>query len=86
MHDIKMIRENPTAFDAAMARRGRAAESPRLLELDEKRRRLVTDIQGKQERRNSAIVDKAVDIGVLSIIINVITAVEKLWISQLISH
>jgi seryl-tRNA synthetase len=57
MHDIKMIRENPTAFDAAMARRGRAAESPRLLELDEKRRRLVTDIQGKQERRNSASKD-----------------------------
>ena len=57
MHDIKMIRENPVAFDAAMARRGRAAESPRLLELDEKRRRLVTDIQGKQERRNSASKD-----------------------------
>ena len=57
MHDIKMIRENPTAFDAAMARRGRAEESPKLLELDEKRRRLVTEIQGKQERRNSASKD-----------------------------
>ena len=54
MHDIKWIRENPAAFDAAMARRGRGPESPRLLELDEARRRLVTEIQGKQERRNAA--------------------------------
>ncbi len=54
MHDIKAIRENPAAFDAGMARRGRGAESPRLLELDETRRRLVTEIQGKQERRNAA--------------------------------
>jgi seryl-tRNA synthetase len=54
MHDIKWIRENPQSFDAAMARRGRGAESPKLLELDELRRRLVTEIQLKQERRNSA--------------------------------
>ncbi len=54
MHDIKAIRDNPAAFDAGMARRGRAPESPRLLELDETRRRLVTEIQGKQERRNAA--------------------------------
>ncbi len=54
MHDIKWIRENPTQFDAAMARRGRGLESPKLLELDELRRRLVTDIQQKQERRNAA--------------------------------
>ena len=37
MHDIKWIRENPAAFDAAMARRGRGPETPRLLELDESR-------------------------------------------------
>jgi seryl-tRNA synthetase len=54
MHDIKWIRENPQAFDAAMARRGRGAESPKLLELDELRRRLVTEVQQKQERRNAA--------------------------------
>lgn len=54
MHDIKWIRENPAQFDAAMARRGRGLESPKLLELDELRRRLVTDIQQKQERRNAA--------------------------------
>ncbi|MGB8817190.1 MAG: serine--tRNA ligase, partial [Rhizobiaceae bacterium] len=57
MHDIKAIRENPQAFDAGMARRGRGPESPRLLELDETRRRLVTEIQGKQERRNAASKD-----------------------------
>jgi seryl-tRNA synthetase len=54
MHDIKWIRENPQAFDAAMARRGRGVESPTLLKLDELRRRLVTEIQQKQERRNAA--------------------------------
>ncbi len=54
MHDIKWIRENPEGFDAAMARRGRQKESPKLLELDELRRRLVTEVQQKQERRNAA--------------------------------
>ena len=54
MHDIKWIRENPQSFDAAMARRGRGPESPKILELDELRRRLVTEIQSKQERRNAA--------------------------------
>ena len=54
MHDIKWIRENPQAFDAAMARRGRGLDSPKILELDGERRRLVTDIQTKQERRNAA--------------------------------
>jgi seryl-tRNA synthetase len=54
MHDIKWIRENPESFDAAMARRGHQKESPKLLELDELRRRLVTEVQQKQERRNAA--------------------------------
>ena len=54
MHDIKWIRENPESFDAAMARRGRGPESPKLLELDESRRHLVTEVQQSQERRNAA--------------------------------
>lgn len=57
MHDIKWIRENPQSFDAGMARRGRGPESPKILELDSERRRLVTEIQTKQERRNAASKD-----------------------------
>ena len=39
MHDIRAIRENPAAFDAAIARRGDAPMSSSILELDEARRR-----------------------------------------------
>ena len=38
MHDIRAIRENPAAFDAALARRGDAPISDRVLSLDETRR------------------------------------------------
>ncbi len=54
MHDLKWIREQPDAFDAAMARRGLDPQSPRLLELDQERRRLHQDLQEMQTRRNEA--------------------------------
>jgi seryl-tRNA synthetase len=54
MHDIKAIRENPEAFDAALARRGLAATSPELLTLDEQRRAIATELQISQARRNDA--------------------------------
>jgi seryl-tRNA synthetase len=38
MHDIKFIRENPEAFDAALARRGLEAQSSDILMLDSKSR------------------------------------------------
>ena len=38
MHDIRAIRENPAAFDAALARRGDAPVSSEILELDSQRR------------------------------------------------
>jgi seryl-tRNA synthetase len=38
MHDIRFIRENPAAFDAALSRRGLAGMSADLLALDEARR------------------------------------------------
>ncbi len=38
MHDIRAIRENPAAFDAALARRGVAAMSSQILAIDEDRR------------------------------------------------
>jgi seryl-tRNA synthetase len=36
MHDIKWIRDNPDAFDAALKRRGLSGLSASLLALDEK--------------------------------------------------
>ena len=38
MHDIRAIRENPAAFDAALARRGDAPVSSEILAVDEARR------------------------------------------------
>ena len=54
MHDIKAIRDNPQAFDAALKRRGLAAESPRLLAIDEKRRAAILASEQTQARRNAA--------------------------------
>lgn len=52
MHDIKAIRENPEAFDTAMARRGLEAQSSQLLSMDEQRRALQTELQNLQAERN----------------------------------
>jgi seryl-tRNA synthetase len=54
MFDIKWIRENPAAFDAALARRGLPAASPALVKLDEERRACVTALNDIQARRNAA--------------------------------
>ena len=52
VHDIRLIRENPTAFDAALARRGLAPAAPELLALDEQRRAKAPEAQVAQARRN----------------------------------
>ena len=54
MHDIKSIRENPAAFDAALARRGLEPQSATLLALDADRRAVATQMQEAQNRRNEA--------------------------------
>ncbi len=54
MHDIRLIRENPEAFDAGLARRGLAAQAASLIALDEARRAAVTEVQVAQSRRNEA--------------------------------
>jgi seryl-tRNA synthetase len=54
VHDIKTIRDNPAAFDAGLARRGLAPLAGRLIELDEKRRAAIAELQKAQERRNAA--------------------------------
>lgn len=54
MHDIRLIRDDPAAFDATMARRGLDPVSADLLALDEKRRAVTTKLQEAQSRRNEA--------------------------------
>ena len=54
MHDPKDIRENPTAFDAALARRGLAPLAAPIVARDAELRRLTAALQEKQTLRNAA--------------------------------
>ncbi len=54
MLDIRWIRENPEALDAALVKRGGEPQSAALIALDEERRAHVTKVQEAQSRRNSA--------------------------------
>lgn len=54
MHDIRLIRENPEAFDAGLARRGVEPQATALLALDEARRAAATTAQVALARRNEA--------------------------------
>ena len=54
MHDIKWIRDNAEAFDAALKKRGADAQSESLIALDEKRRAVIQRLQDMQARRNTA--------------------------------
>jgi seryl-tRNA synthetase len=52
MFDVKWIRDNPEAFDAALQRRGLDPLSPRVVDLDARRRAAQTTLQELQARRN----------------------------------
>ncbi len=52
MHDIRLIRESPEAFDAGLARRRLEPMSARVLELDARRRGTQTELQELQTQRN----------------------------------
>jgi seryl-tRNA synthetase len=54
MHDIKWIRDNPAAFDAALKRRGLEPLSVSLLATDQQRRSAIVASEFVQARRNSA--------------------------------
>ena len=47
MHDIKWIRDNPDAFDRALARRGLAGEAQRLIAIDERRRAMILETRSR---------------------------------------
>ena len=52
MHDIKYIRENPEAFDAALARRGVEATAQSVLALDQAWRDVASNLQRALAARN----------------------------------
>ena len=54
MHDIRLIRDNPASFDAALARRGVEPVADAILALDAERRAVSTRMQEAQSRRNEA--------------------------------
>ncbi|MEC9225733.1 MAG: serine--tRNA ligase, partial [Pseudomonadota bacterium] len=54
MHDIRLIRENPNAFDAALSRRNIEPTAAIILDIDSRRRQLQGEIQDLQSRRNQA--------------------------------
>ncbi|MBB1247959.1 serine--tRNA ligase [Rhizobium sp. G21] len=54
MLDIKWIRDNAAALDAALSKRGADAQSATLISLDEARRAVVQKAQDMQSRRNAA--------------------------------
>ncbi|MEM6276029.1 MAG: serine--tRNA ligase, partial [Pseudomonadota bacterium] len=54
MHDIKLIRQDPAAFDAALARRGDAPVSSEVLAIDEARRAKILAAETAQADANKA--------------------------------
>lgn len=52
MHDIRAIRDNPDAFDAALARRGVVSASSEVLAIDEKRRAAILAAETAQAEQN----------------------------------
>lgn len=54
MHDIRAIRDNPDAFDTAVARRGDAPVSAEILALDEARRAKISAAETAQADQNKA--------------------------------
>src|SRR4051794_36353518 len=53
MHDIRSVRADPAAFDAAMARRGLPPAAEAILAQDAARRGALQVLQEKQARRNA---------------------------------
>ena len=53
MHDIKKIRENPSGLDELLAKRKHPPVSNQIIELDEKNREIIGELQVIQEERNA---------------------------------
>ncbi|MEQ8405569.1 MAG: serine--tRNA ligase [Oceanicaulis sp.] len=53
MHDIRLIRDNPAGFDAAMKKRGLEPQAERLIDLDARRRAATSRLQEVETERNA---------------------------------
>ena len=53
MHDLRALRADPQAFDAALVRRGLPPQSAQILAIDTDRRAALSAMQEKQARRNA---------------------------------
>ena len=53
MHDIKLVRDNPEAFDQGLALRGLEPQSSQLIALDTQRREALTRQQEAETERNA---------------------------------
>jgi seryl-tRNA synthetase len=53
MHDIRWIRENPDAFDRALAHRKGGRPASELIALDDARRAAIVKVEEAQEKRNA---------------------------------
>ena len=54
MFDVRWIRDNDALFDKGLIRRGERPLSAQILALDDERKRIVSELQLSQERRNAA--------------------------------
>ena len=54
MHDIRLIRDDPAGFDAALSRRGLPGASAELLEIDGRRRAAIQSAEEAQAEQNRA--------------------------------
>ncbi len=57
MHDIRTIRDNPAAFDAALARRGLAPQAQAILDMDASRRAAIMASETAKAAQNAASKD-----------------------------
>jgi seryl-tRNA synthetase len=57
MHDIRLIRDDPAAFDAALARRGLAPQAQAILAIDARRRAAIQAAEAAQAEQNRAAKD-----------------------------
>src|SRR5688572_11107185 len=53
MHDIRWIRDNPDAFDRALAQRKGKRPASELIALDDARRAAILKVEEAQEKRNA---------------------------------
>lgn len=54
MHDIRLLRDHPEILDAAMERRNGSWDKEHFLELDQKRRASIAEVEQLQAQRNAA--------------------------------